>query len=304
MPSIPGNRKMSVPPDQISLRKQTCPGKPALHSFDSSCISHSRQKEGQNMAVPGGAKSVFRQDGKNTSSEKLLDQKLQGTSHKHPVAVPKSHAIGELSHKESKTEGPSRKMQPSQQHPVIHHNRQNPKLSFWAPGKKTSRCPTQPSQNPPKKQRINSTNAPEKSHAGPGSMDTMDSQSPPIANRLGLEGTAEMNKKLAAQVPSTDQQLHSRPALVPTKPCMESHQPSSGHVGGQALRMIFTREGSNCWSCRLLTVPPPLPHDKQTPPLESPAFPKEGEAAGSQAKVSVLYEDLWVSSSSEDSDGE
>lgn len=41
MLSISGNRKMSVTPDKISLGKQSCPGKPALQSFDSSCISHS-----------------------------------------------------------------------------------------------------------------------------------------------------------------------------------------------------------------------------------------------------------------------
>ncbi|XP_034375755.1 protein FAM90A10-like [Arvicanthis niloticus] len=304
IPNIPGSRKMSVPPVKTSLGKQMCPGKPALQSFDSSCISYSRQKEGQNMAVPGVAQPVFRQDRKRIASEDLLDQKLQGISHQQPIAVPKSNAITELFHKESKAQGPSRKMQPSQ-HPVIDQGRQNPKLSFWAPGKEASQCPTQPIESPLKKQRINSTNEPEKSHARTGSKSTLGSQSPPIANRLGLKGAAETNKKIAAQVPSTDQQqLHSRPALVLTRPCTESHQPSAGHVAGQALRMIFTRQGSNYWSSRFLTVPPPLPIEKQTTPSESPAFPEEGETDRSQVKVSVLYEDLQVSSSSEDSDGQ
>lgn len=252
------------------------------------------------MAVPGVAQPVFRQDGKSTASEDRLDQKLQGISHQHPITDPKSNAISELFHKESKVQGPSRKMQP-----VIHQGGQNPTLSFWAPDKEASQCPTQPNQSPLKKQRINSTNAPEKSHTWAGSKSTLDCQSPPIASRLGLKGVAETNKKIAAQVPTTNQQqLHSRAALVLTRSCIESHQSSAGHVAGQALRMIFTRQSSNHWSSRFLTVPPPLPLEKQTPPSESPAFPKEGKTAGSQVKVSVLCEDLQVSSSSEDSDGQ
>lgn len=256
------------------------------------------------MAAPGVTQPVFRQDGRRTASENLLDQKLQSISHRHPIAVPQNNTTTELFHKESKVQSPSRKRQPSQ-HPVIHQGRQNPKLSFWAPGKEASWCSTQPSQSPLKKQRIHSTSAPEKSHARTGSKSTLDGQSPPMANRLELKGAAETNKKIATQLPSTDQQLQSRPALVLTRPCTESHQPSAGHVADQALRMIFTRQGSNYWSSRFLTVPPPLPTEKETTPLESPAFPKEGETAGSQVKVSVLYEDLQVSSSSsEDSDGQ
>ncbi|NP_001075131.1 protein FAM90A1 [Mus musculus] len=303
MPSIPGIRKRSASPVKTSLGKQMCPGKPVLQCFDSSYILHSRQKEGRRMAVAGVAKLVLRQDGRNSASEELLDQK--GTSCQHPVAVPKSNASSELFHKEPKAQGPSRKTQPSQ-HPVIHQNRQNPKLSFGAPGKEASWCPTQPSQNPLKKQRLNSTDAPEKSHARTGSKGTLDSQSPPIANRLGLKGANEMSKKITAQDPSTDQQqLYSRAALFATRPCIEFHRASAGRVADQALRMIFTRHGSNCWSSRFLSVPPPLPLEKQTPPSESPTFPEEGEVAGSQVKVSILYEDLQVSSSSsENSDGE
>lgn len=302
MPSNPGIRKMNASPVKTSLGKRMCPGKLALQSFDSSYILHSRQKEGQSMAVAGVAKLVFRQDGGNSASGQLLDQK--GISCQHPVAVPKSNAISELFHKKPKAQCPSRKTQPSQ-HPVIHQNRQNPKLSFGAPGKEATWCPTQPSQNPLKKRRLSSTEAPEKSHARTGSKSTLNSQSPPLANRLGLKGADETSKKIAAQEPSTDQQqLHSRAALVPTRPCIESHQASAGYDADQALRMIFTRHGSNFWSSRFLTVPQPLPLEKQTPPSGSPTFPEEEEAAESQVKMSVLYEDLQVSSSSENSDGE
>lgn len=295
MSIIPGYRKMSEPPVEMALGKQMCPEKPALQSLDTSYILHSRQKEGQNITVPGVARPVFIQDGRKTVTENLLDHKLQDVSYQQPVAFPKRKAITELFHKESKTQCPSKKMQPSQ-HPVIHQDRQNPKLSCWAPDEETSQCSTQPSQNPLKKQRIDSTNAPEESHARTGSKSTLDSQSSPIPNRLEPKDAAEMSKKIAIQVPSTDQQqLHSRAALVSTRPCIES---------GQALRMIFTKHSHNFWSSRFLTVPAPLPIEKQTPPFESPAFPEEGEAAGSQVKLSVLYEDLQVSSSSEDSDGE
>ncbi|XP_055449330.1 putative protein FAM90A7 [Psammomys obesus] len=308
----PGNTKKSVtnqiqttvPPSRKSPGKQMCPGNPVIQSSDASCILPSRQEEGQNMDVPGVSQPVFRQGGGNTASQDLLDQKLLGVSHQQPIAVPKRNGVGEAFHTESEAQGPSVKTQPSQ-HAALHQGRQNPELGFWTPGEKASWQLTLPSQKSSKKLRVNSTSAPEESNASTVLKACLGRQSLPIANRLGLKDAVPVSKKIAAQVPSTDQeQLPSRPALVLATPCAKSSQPSTSHAVRQSLRMVFSRLDGDCWSSRFLTVSPALAHEKQTAPWEGPAFLEKGEAACSQVPVSVLYEDLQVSSSSEDSDGQ
>ncbi|XP_060232868.1 LOW QUALITY PROTEIN: putative protein FAM90A13P [Meriones unguiculatus] len=309
----PGNTKKSVT-NQIQITvsrarkspgKRMCPGNPgAIQSSDASCILPSRQEEGQNMAVPGVSQPVFRQGGGNTASQDLLHQKLRGVSHQQPIVVPKRNGVSEAFHTESEAQGPGVKTQRSQ-HAALHQGRQNPELSFWTPGEKASWQPTLPSQKSSKRLRVNSTSAPEESNASTVLKACRDRQSLPIANRLGLKDAVPVSKKIAAQLPSTDQeQLPSRPALVSATPYAESSQPSTSHAVRQSLRMVFTRLNGDWWSSRFLTVSPALAHEKQTAPWEGPAFLEKGEAARSQVPVSVLYEDLQVSSSSEDSDGQ
>lgn len=308
----PGNTKKSVakliqttvPRARKSPGKQVRPGKPAIQSSDASCLLPSSQKLGQNMAVPGVTQPVFRQGGGNTASQDLLDQKLPGVSHQHPIVVPKRNGIGEAFHTESEAQGPSVKTHPSQ-HAALHQGRQSPKLSFWAPGEKASWQPTLPSQKTSKKPRFSSTRAPEESNASTVLKACWCRQSPPIANRCGLKDAVPVSKKTAAQVPSTDQELlQSRAAQVSATPCAEAPQPSTGLAARQSLRMVFTRRDGACWSSRFLTVSPALAPEKHTAPWEGPAFLEKGEAACSQVPVSILYEDLQVSSSSEDSDGQ
>ena len=58
------------------------------------------------------------------------------------------------------------------------------------------------------------------------------------------------------------------------------------------------------WSCRYV-APPALPGPEQSaPPAQSPPTGKEPEGHWAPGPRSVLYDDLQVSSSSEDSDWE
>lgn len=107
------------------------------------------------------------------------------------------------------------------------------------------------------------------------------------------------------QGPRTDQpRLKSTAALVSARPCTESQEPSAPHVAGQSLRVIFSRTQGDCWTLRFVEGTPGKPHENQTAPSDSPASQGKGERASSQVPCSVLHEDLLVSSSSEDSDGE
>ncbi|XP_069340879.1 ubiquitin carboxyl-terminal hydrolase 17-like protein 6 [Eulemur rufifrons] len=70
------------------------------------------------------------------------------------------------------------------------------------------------------------------------------------------------------------------------------------------LRMAFRRLDNGQWSCSLLLAPSSLPAEKPGPPARSPQVPEKSEGHCAQVPLSVLYEDLLVSLSSEDSDSE
>ncbi|XP_057608962.1 putative protein FAM90A8 [Chionomys nivalis] len=80
--------------------------------------------------------------------------------------------------------------------------------------------------------------------------------------------------------------------------------PSAAHVSGQPLRMQFTRIFGDCWISRFITAAPGCGIERETPPSACPASQENGERTRSQVPWTVLYEDLQVSSSSEDSDGD
>lgn len=193
------------------------------------------------------------------------------------------------------------------QHTAIHQDRQIPNISLWAPGKKPPQGPTQPGPNPPKKPRITLPKRPAdcktrmlSKASGPGNQSQNNAKSP-----AGKEAP-ERSRKVAAQVPSTGTEqapLHSSRAAPPSAtPCHETQEPCAAHVAGQPLKMIFTRLHGDWWTSRFLTVDPVLPGEKKTSPPETPASQEKGDGAHSQLPKSVLYEDLQVSSSSEESE--
>ncbi|XP_069428923.1 protein FAM90A5-like [Ovis canadensis] len=78
--------------------------------------------------------------------------------------------------------------------------------------------------------------------------------------------------------------------------------PISIFVRPQPLRMRFLRDAEGCWSCRY-TVPPSLgPTERPAPPSQSPSVDQAPEGLAVPGPRSVLYDDLLVSSSSEESD--
>ncbi|KAL6032554.1 hypothetical protein STEG23_009576, partial [Scotinomys teguina] len=197
------------------------------------------------------------------------------------------------------------------QHPASHKDRQIPNTSLRAPGKKPPRGSTEPGQNPRKKPRLTPPgNSPHKSNSRPLSKTSSpesQSQSQPGAKSLGGKEAPERGKKVAAQVPSGTEQTSLRQcsaAPASAKACVHSQEPSAAHGAGRSLRMIFKRLHGNFWTSRFVTEEPLLPREKETSPSESPA--PRGKEAGAHSRLpgSVLYEELRVSSSSEESDGE
>ncbi|XP_021565481.1 putative protein FAM90A8P [Carlito syrichta] len=99
-----------------------------------------------------------------------------------------------------------------------------------------------------------------------------------------------------------DQKL--RPLPHPLQACTMSPHPSPSPGPGQPLRMVFRRLDNSWWSSRFVTVPSSHPPEKPASPVESPPVLGKSEGRCPRVAVSVLYEDLQVSSPSEDSDQE
>ncbi|KAL6087061.1 hypothetical protein STEG23_016925, partial [Scotinomys teguina] len=195
-------------------------------------------------------------------------------------------------------------------HPAPHKDRQIPNTSLRAPGKKPPRGPPQPGQNPPKKPRLTPWNSPLESNSrtvSKTSSPESQSQSQSCAKSLGGKEAPETGEDFEVQVPNGTEQtlLHQwRASPVSATASIESREPPSAHGTRQSLKMIFKRLHGNCWTCSFVTEEPALPREKQTLPSESPASQEKEDGAHSSLPWSVLREDLQVSSTSEESDGE
>ncbi|NIG60026.1 putative protein FAM90A22P-like [Pontoporia blainvillei] len=176
---------------------------------------------------------------------------------------------------------------------------QDSKSSIKAPGKRSAQIPFQTYLNPPKKPRLSPVQAPQKSAptADPGALQSL----PPPPSATGPTGTPQVGRKTPAQ----GQSLALKPPLDRSRPnsvqaCTRHHPPPIGHVPGQPLRMLFVRVDESRWSCRYVAHPS-LPRPEQSAPPPTGRKPEGHWAPGPR---SVLYDDLQVSSSSEDSDRE
>ncbi|XP_021565467.1 putative protein FAM90A10P, partial [Carlito syrichta] len=110
--------------------------------------------------------------------------------------------------------------------------------------------------------------------------------------------------KRSAQIPIHNcQNPPKKPRLGSFQTPQKSiHRPKLGPGPGQPLRMVFRRLDNSWWSSRFVTVPSSHPPEKPASPVQSPHVLRNSEGRCPRVAVSVLYEDLQVSSSSEDSD--
>lgn len=179
-------------------------------------------------------------------------------------------------------------------------------LSFRPGAKRPAQAPIQACLNFPKIPRLGPFQIPEDAIQGGelGAPDTL--QPPPAATELGPSTSPQMGRGTPAQVPSIDRQPpHSRPCLPTAQACTMSRHPAASHDGTQPLRVLFRRLDNGWWSSSLLTAP--SFHSPEKPGAflaQSPHVSEESQGPGVRVPPSVLYEDLQVSSSSEDSDSE
>ncbi|XP_034791187.2 protein FAM90A1 isoform X2 [Pan paniscus] len=179
-------------------------------------------------------------------------------------------------------------------------------LSFGPGAKRSAQAPNQACLNFPKKPRQGPFQIPESAIQG-GELGAPENlRPPPAATELGPSTSPQMGTRTPAQVLSGNRQpLHSRPCLPTAQACTMSHHPAASHDGAQPLRVLFRRLENGRWSSSLLTDP--SFHSPEKPGAflaQSPHVSEKSEGPCVRVPPSVLYEDLQVPSSSEDSDSD
>lgn len=166
---------------------------------------------------------------------------------------------------------------PSLRNPAAQSWGQDSHLILHVPGKRAAHTSTQASQNAPKKPKLSPCLPPKKGTQRPD-QGTLQTRPPPAS------------------------QSELRPAVEIQAPTMAAAQGQSIHP--QPLRMAFTRQGSGQWSSRFITPPSPPPAEEPPPAGPSPPTFQKSEGLCAPVPVSVLPEDLQLSSFSEDSDSQ
>ncbi|XP_036165912.1 putative protein FAM90A26 [Myotis myotis] len=154
----------------------------------------------------------------------------------------------------------------SMPHPAAQSGCQDSNLSTKAPGKRVAQTSIQLGHKARKKRRLWSCQSPQKS------TQTADLQPP-----------------------------HVGPLAKTLQPCQ---LPPSPPIPCQPIRMAFRRFQGGQWSCRLVTAPSIRPAEKAMSAVQSPPHLGRVRGTPAQGPWSVLHEDLQLSSSSEESDGQ
>ncbi|KAL2761594.1 putative protein FAM90A5P, partial [Daubentonia madagascariensis] len=273
--------------------------RPELTSF-----SRPGPNKGQAVALTDTPKPALRHYGQDPLVfDKLAHNRPDRCSLGAPQAASKTLGLGQVLKPQPRANCPAGISQPCPP-PATHSLSQDFNVSIRAPGKRCAQNPIQTCQHPQKKPRLSPFQSLQKSTQRPEVHPLHTDQPPPSTTGLEANVSPQLTRKKAAPAPSNDlQPPQYRPLLNPLQACTGPRLPSLSPAPGQPLRMAFKRLDNGLWSSRLLMAPPSLPAEKPGPPAQSPPLLEKSEGPCAQVPLSVLYEDLRLSSS-EDSDSE
>ena len=167
-----------------------------------------------------------------------------------------------------------------------------------APGKRCAQTPSLTCVNPPKKPRLSPVQTPQQSTPTADLGAFLNLPPPPSTAGRGPRVAAHVSRETPAQGQRLDLQPPAdRSPSRSVRAASAAHPLSIVGVPAQPLRMLFLRDGEGCWSCRYTAAPSPRP-------VERRSVDQEPEGHAVPGPRSVLYDDLQVSSSSEESDWE
>ncbi|XP_071465431.1 protein FAM90A13-like [Marmota flaviventris] len=259
----------------------------------------------QDVSVPGTIHLVARHSGQNPG---LLGKKAPETPEVVSSKVAQTSAKilggGHVLHPPSLARCPDVSKEPCLQ-PAACPQGQGHKLSLQAPGKRQAQVHIQTGQNAPKKLRLGHSLTPRGNTCRPGSEARKSLPAWQDTSGIGLKGSPQVTRKSPAHDSSMDlRPPKESPFLNPVEPCTKSSPPAPSCVPRQPLRMLFKRMHKNWWRSRFIADLPSSPTAKTSALADTPPYLDESDSPSSHEPVSVLYEDLQVSSSSEDSDME
>ncbi|KAM5275987.1 protein FAM90A13-like [Hipposideros larvatus] len=310
MPVYTTKRKGVLDPDLTSRSPPT--RKPDMTSMASptrrpecSNLPPSGLNKGQRVpitGVPHPACKHFVQDPSHIVQQR--DTRPLLVSLGNPQAAHKTHGLGYALIPQAQAKMPVENSH-TIRYGAAHNWGQDSTLSIKAPGKRAAQTSIETGHNHQKKLRRNPFQTPQRSMERPdlGVFPTLHSPASPTGPRPAV----------AAQVPMiTPAQEHSiafqpprkGPHLKTVQACHDPQPPPPDQVSGQSLRMVFTRSDRGQWSSRFMTAPSFPPAQKSGSPGQSPAISEKSEGHWTHVPWSVLYDDLQVSSSSEESDGQ
>ncbi|MXQ99075.1 hypothetical protein E5288_WYG003700 [Bos mutus] len=164
-----------------------------------------------------------------------------------------------------------------------------------APGKRCAQTPTLTCVNPPKKPRLSPVQIPQQSTltANPGAF--LNHPPPPSTAGRGRRVAVRVSRETPAQGQRFDLKLPAdRSPSRSVRAFSAAHPSPIIVIPAQPLRMLFLRDGEGCWSCGYTVPPSPWP-------VERRSVDQEPEVHAIPRPRSILYDDLQVSSSSEES---
>ncbi|MXQ94538.1 hypothetical protein E5288_WYG021605 [Bos mutus] len=172
-----------------------------------------------------------------------------------------------------------------------------------APGKRCGQTPSLTCVNLPKKPRLSPVQTPQQSTPTADLGAFLNLPPPPSTAGRGPRVAARVSRETPAQGQCLDLQPPAdRSPSRSVGTVSAAHLLPIIHVPAQPLRMLFLRDGEGCWSCQYTAPLSPRPAEQPAPPAQSPSVDQEPDGHAVPGPRSVLYDDLQVSSSSEESD--
>lgn len=271
--------------------------RPRLSSFSSFAANQEPAVTSSHSPEP-----AFSHFGQAVPVVKLADNGPAGGSLEGPQAASQTLGLGHTFHPQAEAKRPAVNTQADPK-PATQRLSQLSNLRSKAPGKRPAVSSMRGCHNLPKKPRLDSSQTPRKTTETP-ELEAVHILPPP-SNPTGLTEAVSprVTKDTLSPLPSSAlQPRHDRPRLNTEHASTVSHHPPPSHVPGQPLRVVFRRLDNGWWSSRLMTSPSPCPPERSTPPAQTSHVPEKSEGHCTRVPLSVLYEDLRLSSSSEESD--
>ena len=199
------------------------------------------------------------------------------------------HAQAPAKHPEVSSDPPLTRLAPS------------PQPHIQTPDKRWAPLPDNTCQNPRKKPRWTPFHQPHKSTGCPRVGLCQSLCRPERRRACGLKGAAHVLRKSPALVQSMSlQPPHPQPQLDTLQACTMALCPPCPQAPSQPMGMVFSRLDKGSWNSRFIAAPCLAPPETPAPTGQVPPITHQSEGGCVCIRLSVLFDHLQLSSSSDE----